>query len=153
MKKGGREGGGEGRRQRGRERRLLKVGGKFGSAAKLTQLSSPLLKRNFASPNSPSTSSSTFSLRCAALSPSLPSSPSVPPSHSSSRAVSIRHSGRLSEGVNSVFWDYRFCCYYYYYYYFLFFFFFFFHYFFYLAHATSGVPRANRRDTHRSIDF
>lgn len=30
------------------ERRLLKVGGKFGSAAKLTQLSSPLLKRNFA---------------------------------------------------------------------------------------------------------
>lgn len=32
------------------ERRLLKVGGKFGSAAKLTQLSSPLLKRNFGSP-------------------------------------------------------------------------------------------------------
>lgn len=33
---------------RGKERRLLKVGGKFGSAAKLTELSSPLLKRNFA---------------------------------------------------------------------------------------------------------
>lgn len=30
------------------DRRLLKVGGKFGSTAKLTQLSSPLLKRNFA---------------------------------------------------------------------------------------------------------
>lgn len=44
-----RQRGGEG----GRERRLLKVGGKFGSAAKLTQLSSPLLKRNFASPNAP----------------------------------------------------------------------------------------------------
>lgn len=67
------------RRQRGggRERRLLKVGGKFGSAAKLTQLSSPLLKRNFASPNAllllqPST-------RCAAplfLRPSL--LPSLP---------------------------------------------------------------------------
>lgn len=60
---------------RERERRLLKVGGKFGSAAKLTQLSSPLLKRNFASPNAlllpqPST-------RCAAplfLRPSLPPS-------------------------------------------------------------------------------
>ena len=46
-RKGGREGGkGEGEE----ERRLLKVGGKFGSAAKLTQLSSPLLKRNFGSP-------------------------------------------------------------------------------------------------------
>lgn len=32
---------------RGKERRLLKVGGKFGSAAKLTELSSLLLKRNF----------------------------------------------------------------------------------------------------------
>lgn len=43
----GRKGGkGEGEE----ERRLLKVGGKFGSAAKLTQLSSPLLKRNFGSP-------------------------------------------------------------------------------------------------------
>lgn len=113
------------RRQRGggRERRLLKVGGKFGSAAKLTQLSSPLLKRNFASPDAllllqPST-------RCAA--PLLP--PSIPPpspSRASSRAVSIRHSGRLSEGVNSVFWDYRFCrCHF-----FLFFF---------IAHATSGA--------------
>lgn len=41
--------GGDGCWREGRgERRLLKVGGKFGSAAKLTQLSSPLLKRNFA---------------------------------------------------------------------------------------------------------
>lgn len=95
------------------ERRLLKVGGKFGSAAKLTQLSSPLLKRNFASPNA----LHLLLLRDVRLSP-LPSSFSSPSfvllSHSSSRAVSIRHSGRLSEGgVNSVFWDYRFCYYYY----------------------------------------
>lgn len=43
-----REGGRKGSRRRGEA--LLKVGGKFGSAAKLTQLSSPLLKRNFDSP-------------------------------------------------------------------------------------------------------
>ena len=45
-----REEGREGGKGEGEERRLLKVGGKFGSAAKLTQLSSPLLKRNFGSP-------------------------------------------------------------------------------------------------------
>lgn len=59
------------RREEGEERRLLKVGGKFGSAAKLTQLSSPLLKRNFGSPTP-------ACLPALALHPLLPFPPRLP---------------------------------------------------------------------------
>lgn len=69
---------------RERERRLLKVGGKFGSAAKLTQLSSPLLKRNFASPNAPPPPSPPSTRMCGS-----PLPPSVPPSLSRFLACSF----------------------------------------------------------------